>query len=205
MRRISGGELSFGHLLIQGVTPVRFVHYDAVEFIDRWSVITGENTFDHGLHGGDLNSGLGLRRHISQLCDGVGRPEGLILLEARIFERIQGLPTQCGSVHQKEDAAKAFCFQETIHQANDGAGLARAGGHGQQAVTLILRQCRLDSFDGFLLIGPHLEVTKPLLLKCLLGVFAAALEQIQKPLRRVKLLQCPGQVARVAGIAKPDA
>lgn len=51
----------------------------------------------------------------------------------------------------------------------------------------------------------HLEVTKSLLLECLLRLFAAAFEQIQQPLRRVELLQCTSEIARVAGIAKPDA
>ncbi|MNJ60470.1 hypothetical protein D3C77_562050 [compost metagenome] len=70
---------------------------------------------------------------------------------------------------------------------------------------MIARERRFHRLDGFLLIGSHLEVTKSLLLECLLSLFAAAFEQIQQPIRRVELLQCTGEIARVAGIAKPDA
>ena len=198
-------QLTFGHFLVEGVTAVGFVDNDAVEGVDRRRVVRLEDAPDHGLHGGDLNARFGLGGHVAQLLDVVDLRQRMVLLERRFVERLDGLLTQGAAVDQKEDTAEAFGLQQAVHQADDGARLAGAGGHGQQALAAVVGERLLDGANGVFLIVAQLEIGEAFLLKHRLGRFTAAFEQVEQPIRPMEVLQWAAQVRGAAQVAEPDA
>ena len=128
---IAGGQLAFGHFLIEGVPAVGLVDDDAVELIHRRGPVAHEQAAGHSLHRGDLDARFRLGGHVAQLGDVVNLRQAVILLQRRFMEGILRLLAQGGAVDQKQYPAKALGFEESVHQANDGAGLASAGGHRQ--------------------------------------------------------------------------
>ena len=115
------------------------------------------------------------------------------------------LVAQRGAVYQKQDAAKALGLQKPVHQANDGARFAGAGGHGQQALRLALRQGVLHRRNGVLLVVAQAQVGVAFLLQLGLGRGAAAPQQVEQAIGRVKALQRAGQLRGVAQVTKPGA
>ena len=149
---ISYGQLTFGHLLVERVTPVGFVDDDAVEFPYGWRIVRAENTADHRLYGSHLDAGFRFCSHIAQFFDVVDLPQGVVLLKSGVVERVNGLLAEGTAVDQKQNALEAFSLEEAVHKTNDGAGFTCARGHGQQAVALAVSQCLLYGLDSFLLV-----------------------------------------------------
>ena len=73
--------------------------------------------------------------------------ERQVLLERGFVEGVLRLLAERAAVDQEQDAAEALGLEQAVHQADDGARLARAGGHGQQAVGLAGGQ---GGFDGLM-------------------------------------------------------
>ena len=123
----------------------------------------------------------------------------MILLQGRLVEGLDGLLTEGGAVDQKEDAPEAFGLQQAVHQADDGARLAGAGGHGQQAVAAVGGQRLFHGLDGVFLVVTQFQVGEAFLLQFRLGLFAAAPEQVEQAVGRVEVLQ---RAARLAGLRR---
>ncbi|MNZ30843.1 hypothetical protein D3C78_481290 [compost metagenome] len=182
-----------------------FVDDDAVEGVDWRRIVRLEDAPHHGLHGGNLDARLGLGGHIAEFLDVVDLRQGVVLLQGRLVEGLEGLLAEGAAVDQKEDAAEAFGLQQAIHQADDGARLAGTGGHGQQALPAVGGQRLLYRPDGVFLVVTQLEVGEAFLLEPDLSLGAAALEQVEQAVRGVEVLQRPAQVGWTAQVAEPDA
>ena len=203
--RVAQGLLAFGHVLVERVAPVGFVHDDAVERIERGRCIAGKNAAHHGLHGGHLHAGFGLGGHVAQLGHVVDFGQGHAAFERGFVEGVLRLVAQRGAVYQKQDAAKALGLQKPVHQANDGARFAGAGGHGQQALRLACCQGVLHRRNRVLLVVAQAQVGIAFLLELGLGCGAAAPQQVKQAIGRVKALQRAGQLRGVAQVTKPGA
>ena len=91
--------------------------------------------------------------------DAVGRVIVLLLAQVghgeigqQIHKAALGLGDQRVSVGQEEDIFHPTVLEEYIHQSDDRAGLARAGGHDQQGLPAVLGQSLTGGLDGPLLV-----------------------------------------------------
>ena len=205
MRLIPKLDFIVGHLLIQRVSAVRFIDNDAVVGVDTWRVIRHEDAFDHGLHRRYLDAGFSFGGHVAQFCDIVDPGQWRVLLQRGFVEKILRLLAQCIAIHEEQDAFKPLGLEETVHQTNDGAGLACTGGHGEKAVCLIAFQGVFDGTDGLFLIIPQFEIFKAFLPQHGLGGFLAARQLIQQPFRTVEIAEYFFQVGWSADIPEPGA
>lgn len=127
------------------------------------------------------------------------------MLQQHVVKGFQRLVAQRRAVHQKQNALEALRLEQAVDQANDGARLARASRHGQQAVGLALRQRAFYGADGFDLVVTQAQVGVAFGGKHFLRLGKVALEHVQQPFGRVEVLQRLGEVGAVAQITKPCA
>ena len=202
---IAGGQLAFGHFLIQGVTPVGFVDDDAVVGIHGRRGVIHEYPFDHGLYGGHLHAGFRFGGHVAHFGHVINLRQGLVLFQWGFVEGIDGLLAEGIAIYQKENALEAFCFEEAVHEADDGTRFAGASGHGQQGAAAVFFQCAFYRMDRLFLIVAQFQVAERLGFQGLFGLFLAALEQVEQAVRGMEFFQCPFGVAGGAHIPEPGA
>ncbi len=200
---VAHGQLAFGHVLVERVAAVGLVDDDAVVGVHRRRRVAAEHALEHGLHGGHLHAGLGLGGHVTQLGDVVDLGERLVLLQRGLVEGVLRLRAQRVAVDQEQDAAEALGLQQPVHQADDRARLAGAGGHRQQAGAAALGQSGLDGGDGLVLVVAQPQVGVAVLLQLAFGLLPAAGEQVQQALRRVEAGQRPCGMRRRSQVTEP--
>ena len=91
------------------------------------------------------------------------------MFERGFVEVFLGLLAEGAAVDEEKNTAEAFGLQEAVHQADDGARLARAGSHRQQAVGLTGGEGAFDGLDGAFLIVAQVQVGETFLLQFRFG------------------------------------
>ncbi|MDT4871090.1 hypothetical protein FQZ97_1062010 [compost metagenome] len=109
------------------------------------------------MHGGDLDARVLAGHLFVQFLDAEHVRKGLQALHAGVFERVGSLDAQRGAIHQEQDAAKPFGFEQAVDQRDTGFRFACSGGHGQQDLALALADPALGFLDGGLLIVAQRE------------------------------------------------
>ena len=129
------GDFAIIHVLIEDVAAVAFVDDDTVVLIDgRWWIIAKQhNAADHALDCGDMDFSFLFDLGVAELGDVVDVGESLESFELNAIETIiKRLLSEGGSVDEEEDALEALVLNEAVDQRDGGAGLAGAGGHGEE-------------------------------------------------------------------------
>jgi hypothetical protein len=103
-------------------------------------------------------SGCRVGFEVAEGFDVVDFGEGLEVFEAHVFEGGVGLFAEGGAVDEEEHAAEAACFDEAVDEAEGEAGLAGAGGEGEEHVSSAIGDGCFDGGDGFALVVAQGEV-----------------------------------------------
>jgi len=144
--------LLLAELAVQGVAPVALIHDDQIVLVHGrglGGVVRIQHPRHHGLHGGDVDSGIRISIHVLEALDAENVREGLQRLHAGFHEGVARLSTKGVAVHQEEGPAEPLGLQEAVDEGDSRLGLAGTGRHGQEeAAALLVLQGQLDGLDG---------------------------------------------------------
>ena len=148
------------HFPVKDVAPVGLVHDNQIIVADGGHPVAAlavEDAFDHTLYRGDVDARFPFSKPVRQAADSVDLAQGVQLLEPDIPEHLQRLRAEGMAIHEKEHAPETPALEKAIHQAQHGAGFARARGHGQQHALRALPHGPLGGLDGAQLVVPQVE------------------------------------------------
>ena len=205
-------DFRVAHLLIEDITTVGLIHDDEVVVGDsrHGVVIVIDDTFDHALHGGDLDAGLLVDGLIFQTLDIVYIVQSHQLFQLDLLEHVLRLFTKGVAVNQEEYAAESAGLQEAVNHTQHGAGLARAGRHRQKDVLLSIQNGLFCSLDGLKLIFAQVQTV--LVLEQIIGHFLQALiacldvffQHLLNASGADPAVQSLGRVVRLAQVKEPN-
>ena len=196
-------------LAVEQVAAMALVHDNAVVLIDggRRGVVCGiQHATHHALHRGDVDGGFGIRRFLIEFLDAKNVSESLHALHASFFERIRGLLAERRAIHEEQDAAEAFGFQQAIDERDASFCLSRAGSHREEHRALAFGNGAFRLQNCGLLVVPNGEpVVESLGGELPMGGGFVAFEQCSESLWRVPSLERIAEVVRSPEIAEPSA